>query len=121
MASATRKTIEKTVTEDVMLLELTQEEVDVVKGALINFQTSPTQASILAALNTPGETDDRPIQVGDKVRITDVGEDNDGDFMGTVGIVRRIDNGDPRLPYEIEDVTDGYYLTWAKSVERVND
>lgn len=113
MANATRKTIEKTVTEKVTILELTQDEADWLKG-LVSFESSDEGQTIFKALGAPTETD---IQVGDKVRILKANTSDS--YNGRVGTVGRIDEHDPDVPYRVE-FSDGDY-EWAITVERAND
>jgi ATP-dependent exoDNAse (exonuclease V) alpha subunit len=117
MASATRKTVEKTIAEDVIVLELTAEEAEWLKdyvGACTNVEKA---APIYRALNAPAETDDRPIKVGDKVRIVRAAYDRY--YNGYVGVVSDIDENDMTGHYRV-NLTNGDY-EWATTVERVND
>lgn len=118
MASATRKTVEKTVTEDVIVLELTQEEAEALTGLLYRQGEGHSLNSIHNALTEPAEATDRPIEVGDKVRVTEVGE-GDSIFLHRVGNVIEIDSGDPILTFLVDVGNDDW--AWVKSVERVND
>jgi hypothetical protein len=118
MASATRKTVEKTITEDVIVLELTAEEAEWLKdyvGACTNVEKA---APIYRALNVPSKPDDRPIEVGDKVRVTGVPE-GDEFYMGKTAPLDDIDPTDDYLTYRVR-FPDGDYA-WVTNVERVND
>lgn len=118
MASATRKTVEKTITEDVVVLELTQMEAHSLRAMIDGYGENDLHWSIRDALLEPPFTGNRPIEVGDKVRITGVGRGGGG-YLDKVGTVKSIDQDDPELPFLVDLSNDDW--TWAKSVERVND
>jgi hypothetical protein len=118
MASATRKTVEKTITEDVIVLELTKEEADGLRAVLTDFDGfedyTGNIGNLIDLLGNPTETDDRPIEVGDKVRVLKA---IDSECNGRIGVVGEMDGSS--IPYRV-DFSDGEY-EWAYNVERVND
>ena len=125
MASATRKTVEKTITEDVIVLELNQDEVDCIKELLeCQDPDDAVIASLSKALETPSETDDRPIEVGDKVRVLEADENyRELDFyIGKVGIVTNISQSRCLSFYvKFDEECEGDNEWYVNRVERVND
>ena len=116
MASATRKTVEKTITEDVFVLELTQEEKTHLHDLLFRGAENEPLRRIYCALETPTESEDRPIRVGEKVRIVKASQDPS--YNGRIGTVGQVDKFDPDAMYKVQFPGD---YEWAVTVERVND
>jgi ATP-dependent exoDNAse (exonuclease V) alpha subunit len=121
MASATRKTIEKTVKEDVTVLELTKDEAGAVVHALGMFECDSIQFRILGALEAPQDApadEYRPVRVGDKVRIT-CAQESFSVYQGHTGTLMAIDDNDSMHRFRV-NFSNGDY-SWATTVERVND
>lgn len=115
MASATRKTVEKTVTESVVVLELSAEEAEWLREHLGNLPAGDGYDIYWSMMHST-KTDDSPIKVGDRVRMLDV--PGYPSRVGLIGIVRSIDLDDDS-PYAVDC---GWANVWfAKSVERAND
>jgi hypothetical protein len=119
MASATRKTVEKVVKEvQSVTLELTAEEAEWLKGYVGACTNVEKAAPIYRALNAPSEADDRPIQVGDKVRVTAAPRHN-REYLHRIGRLKSFDVTDVSLPFLVTFSDDDW--AWVESVERVND
>lgn len=119
MASATRKTVEKVVKEvKGVTLELSAEEAEWLKGYLFGAGNGHPY-NIYRALNAPTEApEDRPIEVGEKVRVTK-SSGCDSYLTGKTGTLKRVDEHDDNLPFLVDVV--GEHWAWVESVERVND
>lgn len=117
MAKATARVVEKVVKEiEGVTLELSASEADWLRDYVGRSNNVDYAVSIYRALEAPAESDDQPIQVGDKVRITSV---NDSSYLHKVGKLEEIDKTDPDLIFLVDLGNSDW--TWAKSVERVSD
>lgn len=119
MANATRKTIEKTVTEELIVLELTQEEAFGLRAVLMDFDGdfenySGNVWSLVDVIGNPAESDNRPIRVGDRVRILVDGAEYANVSKGDVLLVVKV-------RWDSIETEDNWVFFESSSYERVND
>lgn len=124
MPDVTKRKIVETLTREQIVITISPEEAEALNGILA-YQISagdPEYDEFASRLRTAisdapvsvETVDERPIRVGDRVRVTSAQYDA---FVGGEGVVIAVDPDDERLPYKVE--LGPYTREWVRAVERV--